>query len=585
MKQKFFPKVSIIIPVYNGSNYLREAIDSALNQTYKNIEILVINDGSSDRGETEDICKSYGDKIRYFNKVNGGAASALNMGVAKMEGEYFSWLSHDDIYYPEKVEVQIDYLSEQENRDVILYCNYELINEKSQHTSFVEFNHEMLVEKPEYSLLRGCVNGITLLIPKKAFKKHGNFNESLKCTQDYDLWRRFSETFQFVHLPIIITKTRIHAEQDSNKHPNVITEGDELWISMMENTPNERKRELEGSLYSFYRGMSLHLAKSPYKGALEVADMKMEEISEKAKNEIDKIKVSVIIPFYNRIQSLLETLDSVVNQTHINLEILLINDASTADKGPIEKYIKKDDRIKLITLTKNRGPATARNVGIKKATGEYIAFLDSDDLFSIDKIQKQLLLMYLTKWNVSHTSYIRRANGKDELIEIGLLDGKVIPEIIASCQIATPTVMINSRYLKDNNFAFREDFRIGEDTCFWLEVLRKTNLLGIPMALTVVNVNANSAANNFEKQIVGLTNILKVVLADTEYSRYHREISNLCYRYFQISGEMEANEKTSLYKDYSFWSKKPENFLLKMVFLLRHQGIRTTLRKLKEKYL
>jgi glycosyltransferase involved in cell wall biosynthesis len=77
----FNPKVSIIIPVYNGSNFLKEAIDSAIAQTYKNIEIIVINDGSSDNGATEKIAKSYGDKIRYFKKENGGVATALNLGI------------------------------------------------------------------------------------------------------------------------------------------------------------------------------------------------------------------------------------------------------------------------------------------------------------------------------------------------------------------------------------------------------------------------------------------------------------------------------------------------------------------------
>lgn len=68
-------KVTIIIPVYNGSNYVREAIDSALAQTYKNIEILVVNDGSTDEGATRDICLSYGDKITYYEKKNGGVST------------------------------------------------------------------------------------------------------------------------------------------------------------------------------------------------------------------------------------------------------------------------------------------------------------------------------------------------------------------------------------------------------------------------------------------------------------------------------------------------------------------------------
>src|SRR5574344_1270331 len=103
-------KVSIVIPVYNGSNYLKQAIDSAINQTYKNIEIIVVNDGSNDDEATEKIALSYGDKIKYYKKVNGGVASALNLALKNMTGKYFSWLSHDDLYYANKIEKQINFI-------------------------------------------------------------------------------------------------------------------------------------------------------------------------------------------------------------------------------------------------------------------------------------------------------------------------------------------------------------------------------------------------------------------------------------------------------------------------------------------
>ena len=107
----YSPKISIVIPAYNASNYLAQAIDSALAQTYPNTEILVINDGSRDDGATETVALSYGEKIRYFSKENGGSSSALNMGIANMTGEWFSWLSHDDLYVPHKLEKQIQYIN------------------------------------------------------------------------------------------------------------------------------------------------------------------------------------------------------------------------------------------------------------------------------------------------------------------------------------------------------------------------------------------------------------------------------------------------------------------------------------------
>ena len=123
------PLVSIIIPVYNGANYLREAIESALGQTYGNCEVLVINDGSNDHGETEREALKFGDRIRYFKKENGGVASALNFGIRKMQGEYFSWLSHDDVYSPQKIEKQLEAVLQSGNPAALVQAEYEFYNE------------------------------------------------------------------------------------------------------------------------------------------------------------------------------------------------------------------------------------------------------------------------------------------------------------------------------------------------------------------------------------------------------------------------------------------------------------------------
>lgn len=204
--------VSIIIPVYNGANYLREAIDSALAQTYPNIEVIVINDGSSDGGATEEIAQSYGARIRYVGKENGGVATALNTGIRMMKGEYFSWLSHDDVYLPDKIERQIRQL-QQYGRDVILYGDHNFIDEASRHLSVkrikaphpAEFRLSLLYSHP--------VHGCTLLIPRRFLLESGLFNEALRTTQDYDLWFRMAERHEFVHMPEILINSRTHSQQ------------------------------------------------------------------------------------------------------------------------------------------------------------------------------------------------------------------------------------------------------------------------------------------------------------------------------------------------------------------------------------
>ena len=271
------PLVSIVIPIYNGTNYMREAIDSALAQTYKNIEVIVVNDGSTD--STEEIAKSYGDKIRYFAKENGGVSTALNLAIKNSRGEYISWLSHDDVYYPEKIERQIKEFSRLNDSAVVLFSDYEFMNDRSEIIGPMALNHRMLEMKPEYSLLRGCINGITLLIPKKAFEEYGEFDDQLKCVQDYEMWNLMMRTYKFIHMPVILAKHRIHPGQDTKNNPNVVTEGDAFWIKAIDRIPAVVKIRLEGDEYHFYSEMALFLKKTPYNKAYQICVARMKKHS------------------------------------------------------------------------------------------------------------------------------------------------------------------------------------------------------------------------------------------------------------------------------------------------------------------
>jgi Glycosyltransferases involved in cell wall biogenesis len=217
----FNPLVSIVIPVYNGSDYLKEAIDSALAQTYLNVEIIVVNDGSNDNGVTREIALSYGQKIRYFEKPNGGVASALNLGIQNMKGEYFSWLSHDDLYYPNKIEEQVRFI-ESIGVDIIVYSDFDLINEKG-----LVFSVSNLPPIDPYQFrfwltLESRLHGCTLLIPKHAFLTLGRFDENLLTAQDYDLWFKFSSSYRFIHLAKVLISSRQHSNQGTKSMPNTV---------------------------------------------------------------------------------------------------------------------------------------------------------------------------------------------------------------------------------------------------------------------------------------------------------------------------------------------------------------------------
>lgn len=219
MNPSYTPKVSIIIPVYNGANYMREAIDSALSQTYPNIEVIVVNDGSSDNGETDGIAKSYGDRIVYIVKENGGVATALNRGISEMSGEFFSWLSHDDVYGPEKIRHQIDALSAVDNKKSVALCAHCFINENSEKLSknaperFTEGTHDWQEVIWEI-LLNGAFSGCALLIPKEAFDECGGFHEGMRFSQDALMWMKiFLKKYPLVYNADEDVCSRIHGKQ------------------------------------------------------------------------------------------------------------------------------------------------------------------------------------------------------------------------------------------------------------------------------------------------------------------------------------------------------------------------------------
>jgi len=195
------PKVSIVIPVYNGSDYLGEAIDSALTQTYPNIEILIVNDGSNDGGATERIARSYGDKVRYVSKDNGGVASALNLAIREMKGDYFSWLSHDDLYLPQKVERQMEIVRARADGRTVVYSNYATFAGSGGVSVPVSLKRIEPEQFRYWITVENVLHGCTLLIPKEAFSECGTFQETLRTTQDYDLWFRIAGKYSFVLLP------------------------------------------------------------------------------------------------------------------------------------------------------------------------------------------------------------------------------------------------------------------------------------------------------------------------------------------------------------------------------------------------
>lgn len=193
-----------------------------------------------------------------------------------------------------------------------------------------------------------------------------------------------------------------------------------------------------------------------------------------SKEEIvmSKPEVSVITPVYNAENFLSETIESVLSQTYKSFEYLLIDDCSTDNSASlIKEYAESDSRIKYIKLSENSGAAVARNTGLENAEGRYIAFIDSDDMWYPEKLEKQLKFMKENKKAFTYTKYERITEENGEVIGAPDFPKKLnYSGLLKNTAIACSTVVIDRQEIGD----FRMPLvRKGQDTATWLKILKE----------------------------------------------------------------------------------------------------------------
>ncbi len=206
--------------------------------------------------------------------------------------------------------------------------------------------------------------------------------------------------------------------------------------------------------------------------------------------------VSVIIPIYNSEKYLKETVESVLKQTYDKIEIVLIDDCSKDNSPEILKELsEKYNNIVFFLQTKNMGAAAARNKGMELASGRYIAFLDSDDLWYPKKIEKQIALMKEKKQSFSYTSYEMIDENKSVIIKkTKVLEHTKYKDLLKNTLIATPTVVIDRNSLGTINMPGR---RTGQDYAYWLLLLRNGKIAyGIDEVLVTVKRRKSSLSKN-----------------------------------------------------------------------------------------
>ena len=206
------PHVSVVIPVYNGVNFLKEAVESVFAQTYTDYEILIVDDGSTD--DTPAVVASLGSRVRYFRKPNGGVATALNRGIREMRGCWFAWLSHDDLWMPRKLEKQVEFLNAHPDVSAC-YTDFRVIDGAGTALRDVRTPWYPRAQALRCLFSSSYIGGSTMLVGKRCFDELGAFDESLRTTQDAEMWLRVQRRFEIGRVGEVLIAQRVHAGQGS----------------------------------------------------------------------------------------------------------------------------------------------------------------------------------------------------------------------------------------------------------------------------------------------------------------------------------------------------------------------------------
>ena len=391
--------ISIVIPIYNAEKYLEECLNSIKNQTYKNFEVIMVNDGSKDDSET--ICMNFlrsDSRFRYLKKENGGVSSARNVGLDNVEGDYITFIDADDWVDENYLDLLITTVKK--NHSDIVVSSYKQFNnidifylrayslQEKYLLNFERMNRDdFLTIFPKLMSTNVCFNNAVAKLFRKELVNDLRFDTSIKYGEDLDFYFRLYlnvDSISYVDEPTYIYRShgdsttsnfnQEHAEQELTIFKQMYEKIQEIGLPSIHYF-NKLKKLLELRIDFLENKVLLN----------EYLDF-LKNIGETV--TYPNTLISVVIPTYNVAPYLRLCLESIESQTYPHFEVLLINDGSRDDSKDIcQEFINKDKRFRYFEQ-ENLGISAARNTGIVHSNGEFITFIDGDDFIDPNYLEE-----------------------------------------------------------------------------------------------------------------------------------------------------------------------------------------------------
>ena len=570
------PDISVVVPVFNAAPHLLATLRTVQQQTLSNWELIAVDDGSTDASASLVAELAQTDhRIRLVRQANAGVSIARNRGVAACRAPLIAFLDADDLWHPDKLLAHL----ERHQADGVLgvsFARVEFLTPAGRPTGLVASHPQLPLRPPDLLCENPTTTTSNWVLRREVFEAVGGFLEGLSYSEDLEWLLRVICDGRWRIEPIdrVLTYYRTSAGGLSSS----LEKMEEGWLRLigearryapelvaahfaaaqavhlrylarrslrLRGDPAQgvdfMVRALQSDLPRLLREphrtsptalavlgrLLIHRARAPLASPAPPTPLihadgptRPDAVS---RPDFPATLVSVVMPLYNSAATVRASLESVLAQTYTNLEILVVDDGST-DEGVALCRSSDDPRLRIVHQ-KNRGLAGARNTGIRESTGSIVAFLDSDDLWLPEKIERHVdHLCAHPEVGVSYScsAFIDGAGKSMGIYQTPALH-HITPDLIlcrnpisnGSCVVLRREVLDGIRfeanlYGTTESYWFDDSFRQSEDIECWIRIALQTRwqIEGIGEALTLYRVSSGGLSANIEKQFASWQRVL-----------------------------------------------------------------------------
>lgn len=544
------PKISVIIPTWNRALSVKRAITSALRQTCQPYEILICDDGSTD--DTEEVVRAIGDsRIRWVAGAHAGCpAVPRNRGITASRGEWIAFLDSDDVWLPEKLEVQLAVV-QKTGASAVCTNAFRDTGGGEVDGALISWSRDKLSFS---DLVRdNKVVCSSMLVRRSLLDETSGFPErsALRIGEDFSLWLRVARLAPIAYIdePLILYKdeptTSVRAQG-----PSVATQHRRAFLDFLFWRAEKQLLQvpldalvivavvfccaLEKRYYDCRA--SFGLLRRKLAGQLrtpEDAQLVPNEGGQPAEIEGSPPVVSVLLPVHNASAYVRCAIDSILRQTYRNFELIVIDDASTDGSCAVLDDLD-DPRIVRLTFKKNQGIVSALNAALSKARGRYIARMDADDIATRNRFQLQVDYLdqhpdvavvgsWIKGFGEVRREYVHRYPVNHAEIQACLL---------FESPFAHPTVMMRRSILDSLGQAYSACYPYTEDWELWSRLISVGGGANIPLPLLRYRIHLKSSSQRF----TALQNDSKQRLLQLTYS-----VSGLPFRSEFVLGKPKSS--------------------------------------------